>query len=135
MGKFSFGLTKFVIEIIPTKLSQPPAEDHPTAKSLQAIPPSSIPLPPSPLDIVQIEENYRERKNIQPNMKHVPKSIEPSHNNLDRLMHFFRSHRIVRNKERKIAIIVLPSDIFFEKDSVLLLEPSGELRTREGDGQ
>ena len=135
MGKLSFGLTKFVREIIPTKLSQPPAEDHPAAKSLQAIPPSSIPLPPSPFEIVQVQEEDREGKNIQPDMEHVSKSIKPSHNHLDRLMHFFWSHWIVGNKERKIAIIILPADTFFGKDSVLMLEPLGELRTREGDGQ
>ena len=135
IGKLSFGLTKFVREITPTKFSQPPADNYPTAKSLQAIPPSPIPSPPSPPDIVQVKQKYREGKNIQPNMKHVPKSIETSHNHLDRLMHFFWSHRIVGNKEWKITIIILPSKTSFGKDSVFLFEPLGELRTRDGDWQ
>jgi hypothetical protein len=131
----SLGLTQFVRKIILTKFGQPAADDQPTAKSLQAIPPSSIPLPPSPLDIVEVQQNYRKGKNIQPDMKHVPESIKPSHNHLDRLMHFFWGHRIVGNKKREIAIIILPSDTSWGKDSVFLLEPLGELRTREGDGQ
>jgi len=82
---------------------------------------------------VEVQEDYREGKNFQPDMKHMPKSIESAHNQLDRVLHFFRSHRLVGNKERKVSIIVLPPQALFGKQSVLLLESLGQLRAGYGD--
>jgi len=85
--------------------------------------------------IMEIQEDYRERKNIQPDLKHMPKSIKPSHNHLDRILHFFGGHGVVGNEERKIFIIVLPPNTLSGKESVLFLEPLGQLCTGYGDWQ
>src|SRR4030067_285296 len=97
------------------------------------IPPAAIPFPPSLLDIVKVQEDHREGKNIQADMKHMPKSIESAHNQLDRVLHSFWSHRLIGNKERKVSIIVLPPQALFGKQSVLFLESLGQLRAGYGD--
>lgn len=133
MGKLSFGRAKLVKEIISPQFAHKASKYHPAAKFLQAIPPSAVPFPPSPLDIVEVKDYAREGKNIQADMKHMPKSIESAHNHLDRVLHFFWSQRFVGNKEREISIIVLPSEALFGKHSILLLEPLGQLRTGYGN--
>ncbi len=125
LGKFSFGLAELVKKIVPTQFGYPPAEDHPAAKSSQVITPSPVPFPPSLLDIMKIQEDYWERKNIQPDLKHMPEPIKSSHNHLDRVLHFFGGQGLVGNEERKISIIVLPPDTLSGKKSVLLLESLG----------
>jgi hypothetical protein len=121
------------MEVISAQFAHKATEYHPAAKFLQVIPPSAVPFPPSPLDVVEVKDNDRERKNIQADMKHMPKSIESTHNRQDRVLHFFWSQRLVGNKERKVSIIVLPTDALFGKHSILFLEPLGQLRTGYGN--
>jgi len=129
------GFRKLAGEVIFLEVGQPPTHDQPTPEPAHVFRPGPVPPPPSFFKVMEIEKKDREGKDVQPNLKHVFESIKSSHDLVDRGLHFFWRHRFVGNKERKVSIVVFPSEVFLGINSVLLLEPVGQFRAGQRNRQ
>ena len=102
-------------------------EDQPSAEPRYISRPFPVPLPPSDSEVMDIKEEHRERKNVQPYVKHVLEAIKTPHDQVNGGLDLFRGHWFIGYKEGEISVVVLPSNKIFGVDPILLLEPPGQL--------
>ncbi len=79
MAQESFGFGQLAEELILLECRVPFPHDNPAAESGNISIPSSVPHSPSHPEVMEVKEEHRERKDLQPHGEHVSESVETAH--------------------------------------------------------
>ena len=72
---------------------------------------------------MQKEDQGGKRKYIEAYQEHMFELIEFAHNFPDGILHILGAERLIRLKQRKVAVIILPPYILDRINPVLLCKP------------